>query len=143
MKIEKIVVSAVIHSTENQEKVLKALKSIFPFEPKFEIRNVRGHYGNPIAYVESRISDKKKVEELWNFLMNKLGNQRNILVDTADRRLDEDNFFHIRIDKQKAYTGLLELTEGSDAIVLKAKIVSFPSRRENILKNFKKLIDYA
>lgn len=143
MKIEKIIVSAVVHSTESQERVLKALKSVFPFEPEFKIKNIKGHYGNPMAYVESVISDKKKVEKLWNYLIGKIGEEKNILIDTADRRLDEDNYFHIRIDKQKAYEDSIQLTEGSDAIVLRAKIVSFPSRRETILKNFKKLIDYA
>ncbi|HID43454.1 MAG TPA: exosome subunit [Archaeoglobaceae archaeon] len=140
MKIEKIVVSAVIHSTESQEKVLKALKSIFPFEPEFDMIHGKGHYGNPITYVKSRVSDKKKVEKLWSSLIKKLESQKNALIDTADKRLDEDNFLHIRIDKQKAYEGKLELTEGSDAIILRAKIVSFPSKREHILKNFKSLL---
>jgi len=38
------------------------------------------------------------------------------------------------VDKQKAYLGEVELASGGDAIAVKLKLVTFPSKREKIVE---------
>ncbi|MFP4558171.1 MAG: RNA-binding domain-containing protein [Archaeoglobaceae archaeon] len=143
MNVERITASAVVYSTESEEKVLQAFKNLFPFEPQVEVMNVQGHYGNPMQFLKTEVTKKKEIKELWNFLMKKLAEQKNALLNTIDEKLDENNVFHIRLSKQKAYYGQLEITEGGDNIKLKAKIVSYPARREKALKTVEELLSQA
>lgn len=140
MNVERIIASAVVYSTESEEKVVQAFKNLFPFEPQIEIMNVQGHYGNPMQLLKSEVTKKREVKELWSFLMNKLGEQKNALLNTIEEKLDENNVFHLRISKQQAYQGSIEITEGGDNIKLKAKIVSYPAKREKALKTLEELL---
>lgn len=143
MNVERITASAVVYSTESEEKVLQALKNLFPFEPQVEVTNVRGHYGNPIQLLKSEVTKKREVKELWSFLMSRLGEQKNALLNTIEEKLDENNFFHFRVSKQKAYKGSIEITEGGDNIKLKAKIISYPAKREKALKTLEELLSHT
>jgi hypothetical protein len=140
MKIERITVSAVIHSTESQEKVLKAIKTLFPFEPEIEIVSAKGHYGNPIKYVESITKKKNRVKELWSFLMRELKDRR-LLLENLHERVDENNILYLRIDKQKALAGEIRLSDGADTIAIKVKIVSYPSKKDKILKTIGEMVE--
>jgi hypothetical protein len=142
MRIGRITVSAVVYSTEDFNKVGKAISALFPFEFKMNARNVKGHYGNPMKYLETEISNKSEIKKFWSHFISLLGN-KEILKNTLEERLDEQNVLHIRIDKQKAYLGRIELAEKGDAIVLRAKIVTYPSKREIVLKAAKELIEHG
>ncbi len=141
MKIERIVVSAVVYSTENREKVATAMATLFPFE--FEIVSVpaKGHFGNPIEYLEVEITRKRDIKEFWNNLMEILGDQRRYLVNTLEERIDDQGQLFIRFDKQKAYLGEVVLTESGDAVVVKAKLVTYPSKREKIVEFARKIVE--
>ena len=141
MKIERIVVSAVVYSTENREKVAMAMATLFPFE--FEIVSVpaKGHFGNPIEYLEVEITRKRDIKRFWNNLMEILGDQRRYLVNTLEERIDDQGQLFIRFDKQKAYLGEVVLTESGDAVVVKAKLVTYPSKREKIVEFARKIVE--
>jgi len=141
VKIERIVVSAVVYSTENREKVATAMATLFPFE--FEIVSVpaKGHFGNPIEYLEVEITRKRDIKEFWNNLMEILGDQRRYLVNTLEERIDDQGQLFIRFDKQKAYLGEVVLTESGDAVVVKAKLVTYPSKREKIVEFARKIVE--
>jgi RNA binding exosome subunit len=72
--------------------------------------------------------------------MELLGDQKEVLLNTLEDRVDEEGVLHIRIDKQKAYLGEVELAD-RDAIVFKAKIVTYPSKREKVLEAARELIE--
>jgi len=141
MKIERIVVSAMVHSTEDREKVAEAMATLFPFE--FEIVSIpaKGHFGNPIEYLEVEIAKKKQIKEFWNHFMELLGEQKMFVLNTLENRIDDEGFFYIRVDKQKAYLGEVELTEGGDAIVVKAKLVTYPRRKEKLVEFARELVE--
>jgi len=143
MKIDRITVSAVVYSTEDPEKVGEAIATFFPFEFEIAVTNATGHYGNPMKFLEVEVTKKKEIKELWNYLMELLYNQKEILLDTLDDRIDEQGVLHIRLDKQKAYLGEAELVEKGDAIVFKVKIVTYPSKREKVLEAAKELIEHG
>ncbi|RLI79533.1 exosome subunit [Archaeoglobales archaeon] len=140
VKMERITVSAVVHSTENREKVGEAIATLFPFEFEIFTSKAKGHYGNPLEFLEVEIKKKKEIKEFWDNLMNLLGNQREMILNTVEEKLDEQNVLHLRIDKQKAYLGDVELIEGGDAIVVKAKIVTYPAKREKVIEAIKSML---
>ncbi len=141
MKIERIIVSAVVYSTENREKVAMAMATLFPFE--FEIVRIpaKGHFGNPIEYLEVEIKRKRDIKEFWNNLIELLGDQRKYIINTLEERIDDQGQLFIRFDKQKAYLGEVEVTESGDAVVVKAKLVTYPSRKEKIVEFARKIIE--
>ncbi len=140
MKIENIVVSSIVYSTEDPEKVAEAISTIFPFEFEIQVTNAKGHYGNPMKFLEVEIKKKREIKEFWNNLMKLLGDQKEILTEFIDDLVDEDGFLHIRIDKQQAYLGNVELAFGGDCIAIRVKLVTFPAKREKILEFAKKII---
>jgi hypothetical protein len=75
--------------------------------------------------------------------MGLLGEQKEILMNTLEERTDEQNVLHIRIDKQKAYLGKIKLADRGDALILRAKIVTYPSKRKNVLEAVKGLIEHG
>ncbi len=141
VKIERIIVSAVVHSTEDSEKVAMAMATIFPF--KFEISRfkAKGHFGNPIEYLEVEIGRKREIRDFWNNLMRLLEGQKEEILRTIERRIDDQGNMYIRLDKQKAYLGEVVLTEGGDAIVIKAKLVTYPARREKIVEFARRIVE--
>jgi RNA binding exosome subunit len=141
VKIERIVVSAVVYSTEDREKVAMAIATLFPFE--FEIVRIpaKGHFGNPIEYLEVEITKKKQIKEFWNNLIELLGDQRNYIINTLEERIDDQGQLFIRFDKQKAYLGEVEVTEKGDAVVVKAKLVTYPAKKERIIEFAKEILE--
>ena len=141
VKIERIIIAAVVYSTENKEKVGEAMATLFPFEFEIMVSEATGHYGNPLLYLEVEINKKRQIKEFWNNLMDLLGDQKKILLNMLEEKIDDQGVLHIRIDKQKAYLGKVELTEGGDAIVVETKIVTYPARRERIIEAARQLIE--
>ncbi|ADB57101.1 RNA-binding domain-containing protein [Archaeoglobus profundus] len=141
MKIERILVSAVVYSTEDREKVAMAMATLFPFE--FEIVRVpaTGHFGNPIEYLEVEITKKKQIKEFWNNLIKLLGDQKEYIINTLEERIDDQGQLYIRFDKQKAYLGEIYVTDKGDAIVVKAKLVTYPAKKEKIIEFAREILE--
>ncbi len=138
-KIEWIKVSAVVHSTEDREKVGEAISILFPFEFEILVSKAKGHYGNPMEYLEVELKKAGEVKKFWKNFVELLGDQINEILNSLDDRIDPQNVLHIKIDKQKAYLGEVKLTRGGDPIAVKAKLVTFPAKRETIIKFAKEI----
>ncbi len=138
-KIEWIKVSAVVHSTEDREKVGEAIATLFPFEFEILVSKAKGHYGNPMEYLEVEIKRSGEIKKFWRNLIDLLGEQKELLVESIEERIDGQNVLHIRIDKQKAYLGEVRLAEGGDTIAVKVKLVTYPAKREAIVEFAKEL----
>ena len=133
-KIEWIKVSAVVHSTEDREKVGEAISTLFPFEFEILVSKVKGHYGNPMEYLEVELKKSGEIKRFWRNFVELLGSQINEILDALEERIDDQNILHIRVDKQKAYLGEVELSYGGDPIAVKVKLVTFPAKREAIVE---------
>ncbi|WP_457590849.1 RNA-binding domain-containing protein [Geoglobus sp.] len=140
MKIENITVSAIVYSTEDPEKVAQAISTLFPFEFEILASSATGHYGNPMKFLEVELKKKREIREFWNSLIEKLGDQREVLLEFVEDIVDEDGVLHIRVDKQAAYLGNVELSFGGDSIVIRAKLVTFPAKREKIIEFAEKIL---
>ncbi len=132
-KIEWIKVSAVVHSTESREKVSQAIANLFPFEFEIQVSRASGHYGNPLEFLEVELKNGSEIKSFWKNFVKLIEDQKDILLNTLDERLDAQNILHIRLDKQKAYLGKIELSS-VDPIAVKVKLVVYPAKREKALE---------
>ncbi len=123
------------HATEDEVKVRKALDFVTGGAEVEEIAT-EGHHGNTIRILEATVERPVSIRAFFGRLP-----PRDIerLLAEADRRLDEDLFFHLRLDKQEAYQGRLSLADHDDIIAVKGKAASFPAKRERALPG---LVEY-
>lgn len=101
------------HATEDIDKVLNAVRNILPTEltdnVAFKKTNLKGHYGNPIILLETRIKKRDAVEAVFEKLASGLSSlDKELLNNEIRQRLNKGNLF-IRLDKQSAYLNKLKL----------------------------------
>ena len=140
MKIDGVTISAICYTTEDPEKVAKAIGTLVPFEFQIGVTNATGHYGNPIKFFEIGLRKKREIKQFWNHLMERLGDQRKIVLEFLDDLIDEEGVLHLRIDKQSAFLGNIEFSSGGDSVMVRVKLVTYPFRRDKILEFAEKLI---
>ena len=118
------------HATEDEEKVEQALRFASGAEEIAKSKS-EGYHGNPIVVMEARITRSREIKEFFTSLP--IDDVRRLL-DTLERRVDEESMFFLRLDKQAAYEGRMSLGENDDIISVRGKIKSYPQSRENALR---------
>ena len=100
---------AYVHSTEDLEKVVKALRTVVG--GRYVVRTVKGHHGNPIQIVEVRLEDWEALDALRT-LINRLDDVEFTLLLSGV----EEARLYAKFDKQQAYRGILRVSQGDDVI---------------------------
>ena len=60
-KIEFISIQILCHATESEDKVLKAVRRLYP---SFKKRKATGYFGNPIYVFDAHIKRKKEIARI-------------------------------------------------------------------------------
>ncbi len=102
------------HATEDPNKVMCAARSICPIaycnEILFTEDNLRGYYGNPITFFKTGIRKKPIIKAFIETIASKLSEEsKNALLASVERHVDENGNLYLRLDKQAALRGRLEL----------------------------------
>ena len=102
------------HATEEVDKVLNAVRNIFPSELidliAFKKSNLTGHHGNPIILFETRIKEKNAAQTVFEKLSLGLSTlDKELLNSEIKQHLDKGNLY-VRLDKQSAYLNELKLS---------------------------------
>jgi RNA binding exosome subunit len=127
----RITVQALVHATEDESKVRKAIENLFPAsahgELQFKRTQLRGHYHNPIIRLEAQL----KSPELIALSLTDLGNrlpieERQRLVETLSLRINQKGHLFLRFDKQESYQGRLRFINQGDSLRV---IIRFPGRK--------------
>ena len=112
-----------VHATEDENKVIKAIKNIFPddlFESiQFEKKLLEGHYGNSIVFFSTRIKDVKIINGLImkiTLLINSLEKKIELDID----RVVEKGSLYLRLDKQAAFKEEIKVVK-SDPIHIRMR----------------------
>jgi RNA binding exosome subunit len=95
------------HATEDQEKVLKALRNTLPTELiekiTFKQSRLTGHHGNPIVLFETKVKEKDITEAFFKKLSSSLEClDKELLSREIEQHVDKGNLY-IRLDKQSAF----------------------------------------
>jgi len=134
-------VSTLAHATEDEQKVLKALRVLLPEGVEVQRGKLKGHHGNPIFTFTASIKQRRLVRELWTRMTAKLrADELDKLSRVAPERVDETCHLYLRFDKQLAYAGELALTEGGDAVHVELKVAAYPAKREVATKLVREFI---
>lgn len=114
MEVLSAKVSAIVHATEDADRVLQALAQVFPgrqLPSKADTRRFHGHHGNEIRMVEVSFrgaSVRSLLEHLWKSLSSF---DRAWILDTLDKHLESSGVLHLRLDKEEAFRRILKMNE--------------------------------
>ena len=109
-----ITVRVFAHATEDQEKVLAAVRNTLPKElaesAVFKKTSLTGHHGNPIVLFEAHFADRQVLPAA----LEKIGSSltaldRETLSSEVRLHLEKGNLF-LRFDKQRAFLGELRFS---------------------------------
>jgi len=147
--IHYIILRATVHATEDRSRVREALDRFLPasvskskdHDDLVDTLEVQGHYGNPITMLSAKIDRKAQTSAIVKYIREHLSDEDVVTLNNEiPERLDDDQLFFLRFDKQKAYQELLELSSSSDAIIVRIKIATYPKNREKAIEIVEELL---
>lgn len=97
------------HATEDQEKVVQAVRNILPVElgesAVFRKTDLTGHHGNPITLIEAELIDREKLLSVLEKIGAGLTSlDKEALNTEMELHLEKGNLY-LRFDKQRAFLG--------------------------------------
>ena len=114
MQLE-IRIDLILHATENENKVLEELESVFHIEQKnFQIKQVPGHFNNPILLISSKLKKKSAVDFVKIFFSKMKKEDFNEIFDNVDEYVTSSGL-SLRISKQMLISKILTISR-EDAI---------------------------
>ena len=107
-------ISAIVHATEDLERVLQSLSRLFPdatLPSQAETRRFSGHYGNEIRIVNLSIrgaAARSLLKYLWSGMVSF---DRASILDALDKHVDPSGVLHLRLDKEEASRGVFRIKD--------------------------------
>ena len=137
--IDRISFRAFVAATEDEGRVREALAVFVPLD-RITAATAEGHFGNEIKILEA-VLRRKEATAFLQILREQLSAEdlERLRREVPDR-LEGESHFHLRLDKQAAYKGLLHLTDSRDALDITILVRTYPSRRESALRILSELI---
>jgi len=119
VRVKLIDITTVVHATEDKSRVVKALQNIIPEDLRSNIKvresTLKGYYGNPITRLNVTF-DREDADKVLNWIFNLLSDVDKLTLIDSFRLRFESGKLYLRFDKQKAYLGKLQLSEGDDVL---------------------------
>lgn len=135
--IHHIILRVIAHATEDVSRVRAALDfflsgaGVREENKLIEEIQAEGHHGNPITILSVQLKRKADCLGFARFVRERFSDEDVAsLREEMPERLDDNQVFHLRFDKQAAYLQQVKLTNSSDAITAKVKIETYPKNRE-------------
>ena len=128
---------AFCHATEDEARVVQAMK--FASGAEEITREVtEGYHGNSIIILEVFIKEKRRSRDFFSRLEE---DEIKEIIASLANRMDEDCNLYLRLDKQEAYLGKLQMTTSDDAIAVRAKVESYPKKLETSMKSVTEFLE--
>ena len=131
------------HATENTERVLKALRNILPEtileEVEFGEEELTGYYGNPIKILRARVTEKEAINQIVALFASNLSSSDKLSLGQEMRLKGErDRDLFIRLDKQAAYLGKMQLSS-RDPIKIRFRFKLHPKGYKNFFEVYQEM----
>lgn len=121
---------AFCYATEEEPRVVEALRTILPEEVDLERRETRGHHEDRIVVLSARVDTADAMRAVIDRL-RELDSMETVLGE-LDERIDDDCSLYVRLDKQAAFRGEVRLGAG---LLLRAKVEAYPARKATAVEN--------
>jgi len=118
------------YATEDDQRVETALRTYLPEDHPVDRAESEGHNGDRILVLSARVETADGLRHVLDRLagLDDIDRVRGELDD----RVDENCSLFLRLDKQAALAGGVELGDG---ITLRAKVEAYPATREAAVEN--------
>jgi RNA-binding protein len=132
---------ATAHPTEDLGKVEMAVRNAAGV-PDLSVKAepMETHHGGTVHVVEGVLDKSRAVRDALGRVLA-LPGVRDDLLATLEARTDDDGVFYLRVDKQEAFAGRLQLTRGEDAVQLRLKMEHYPATREAALASLQATLE--
>ena len=130
--IHRVTFRAFAAATEDDERIKNALSVFVPLD-SISVTYVEGYFGNPMKILEVVLRKREGLSffQMLRELLPKEDLQR--LRREVPERISGTEF-HLRLDKQAAYEGIVRLTDSKDAIDVTALVESYPAKYEEAVR---------
>ncbi|MDO8741268.1 MAG: RNA-binding domain-containing protein [Candidatus Woesearchaeota archaeon] len=145
MKLANSVKISVFAKEEDSEKILNKLISLVPFnleEEKIALnkQNASGFNDKTIKIFEITLTKDRHINGFLEFLNSKLTqDQKELLIQQAEPRTDDDLNFFIRLDKEKLFNDEFCITDSGNCYHIRISLAVFPKKKENSLAVVKEI----
>ncbi|MFO8132657.1 MAG: RNA-binding domain-containing protein [Thermoplasmatota archaeon] len=114
------------YQTENKDMVREALSHVAYGDPDGDIceEAIEGQFGDTITVMHARLRRSRDIRALSRRVLPLLSEE------DVEGKVDNKWFFHLRFDKEAAFHGHLEPSDGTNVVTLKGKIRVYPASRE-------------
>lgn len=128
---------AVAHPTEDAAKVEAALRFASgldeaAFAAARKDTPMDTHHGLTLHVLEATVDRSRGIRDVLERVFALPGALERLRA-TAEARVDDDGILYLRLDKQAAAQGRLELMDGEDAVQVRLKLETYPATREAAL----------
>ena len=123
-------VRAFCYITEDDRRVVTALRRFLPEEYELNRATSEGHHGDRILVYSARVENADDIRVVLAALDELPDDEREQLRRERNERVSEDCSFFLTLDKQAAYGGSVQLGDG---ITLRGKVECYPATRERAL----------
>jgi RNA binding exosome subunit len=117
-------ISVLAFATEDENKVEVAVRNLFPKEMgRFRLKRQKlsGYHKDPISLITANIKRKKEATDIYYNIIGKMSPiNLERLLDELEDRVDSSGNLYIRLDKQRAFKGNINIQD-VDPIRLKFK----------------------
>lgn len=143
-----LVIEIFVSPEENVHAIRDKFINLFPFD--FEKEEINLQEDTATGFSQKKIKifrvNLSKNRHVKTFLLNMVKNLQNdtkeIILNQAEKRLDENFNFFLRFDKNKLLNqNMFQLTEQGDCILIRFKIAAFPKNKKNALAIINDLLD--
>lgn len=141
-----IKLSVFINEAENFQEIKDKFLGFLPFnldEEKIKLNEKRalGFWEKEITILEVTLTKRKHIKDFLENLLEKIEEkEKNIILEQAESRLDENLNFFLRFKKDEFIkNNKLVLTDSGKCFHIKMSIAAFPKKREIGIKIVKEI----
>lgn len=138
LSISRVEVRAYSRATEVVDRVKTAVLNLYPVDFREDIKitttNTTSHSKTPIAVITAVTQVKRIAEETLTHILTNLSNEDKIMLkNTLDQRVNEKCVLFVRIDKQAALLGKVSLAKNPDLMSVKVYLTMYPRCKRDFM----------